>query len=264
MTSLFGSGKALLWLSVIALMVATACIPISLLVFQGGPIWFVLGLTIPPSSLSTDLVFVLWYSIYLGSLAIYSFGFGYMLIKNHDRFNYGNLMAPGVFLLIQATFQVVNTVLANIALLPPYYFLSLKILLSIFGIFFSIFVTVVWFPYVGYQFRKLVYSGAGDGWDQFRQRLRENPTVQSFLARRMFGIIAMILSLIVTIEIMINSLLHISPYARFWWLALIGLLFGFVSLKFEYPNGYAITALCLGSLCWVAGSFLYSWSYYFL
>ena len=260
----FGPGKSFLWLSVIALIIATSCIPLSLLFFDNSPTWFILGMIIPPYSFSSDLAYLLWFTVIKVALTVYSFTFGYILIKNDKIYQYGDLKTPGAFLLIQGSLQAATTVLLNVNLSSGYPLSSIKSMLMGFGLFIYCFVTVIWFLYLGYQLRKIPNEGFYDGWDRFRQEIRENPSIQSFLAHKMFGIIAMIASAICMGGIIINSLLHLLPTGYFWWLSLTGLLLGFLSLKFEGANGYAIAALGMGSLCWLAGAMISSWSYYFI
>jgi hypothetical protein len=256
LTSVSGSGKGFLWLAVISLMIATLCIPLSLLLFQEGPIWFVLGVITAPYSLSGNLVFHLWHATITLSLVVYSLTFGWLLIKHEETLGYGNLTTPGIFLVVQGSLQTACIVLANIGLA---YYGSLSIIRGFvlgFSIFCAVFVTVLWFLYLGYQFRLLPYSDEGDGWDRFRRRLRESPSVQGFLARRGLGIIALILAVGVTIEVIAVSILRFWYFGGLWWVAVIAIFLGFCSLKFEHPNGYAITALGLASLCWVVGSII--------
>ena len=253
LTSFAGSGQGKLWLAVIALTVATICIPLSLFFFREGPMWFILGIISPPYSLGSDLIFHIWHAVFMLSVAGYSLTFGYLLIKHDTPFGYGDLTTPGVFLLIQGALQVADVVLVNLdpTLTSLYY---LRGTVAGFAMFISVFVTVVWFLYLGYQFRHLPYTGEGDGWDRLRRNLSENPSVQAFLGRRMLGIIALIIAAGVTIEVIADSILHFWYFGSLWWLAAIAIILGFSSIKFEHANGYAILALGLASLCWVAGA----------
>ena len=264
LTSFSGSGRGLLWLSVIALMIATACIPLSLLLSTEGPIWFVLGTITLPFPPSNILVFYIWHAAFVLSVAGYSLSFGYLLITHDTPFGYGDLTSPGIFLLLQGSLQVTDLVLVNLVPATPSSLYSLSRMLSGFAMFFAVFMTVVWFLYLGYQFRHLPFTAEGDGWDRLRRNLSENPSVQVFLGRRMLGIIALILAAVVMIEVIADSILQLWYFGSLWWLAAIAIILGFSSLKFEHANGYAITALGLASLCWVVGAIISIQIHYYL
>jgi len=263
--SVFRKGKSVLWLSAIALIIAISCIPVSLLFFENSPTWFIFGMIIQPYTLSNETAFHIWFTVINTALAGYNLTFGYILIENDEAYGYGDLTTPGFFLLILGSLQAANAILSNIPFsLSPYEPLNyIKSIITGFSIFISAFVSIVWFLYIGYQFRKLPHKGLGDGWDQFRQKIRDNPSIQTFLARKTLGIIALIASSICTIGVIINSLFSLLPFGYFWWLSATGLVLAFISLKFERPNSYAIAGLVLGSMCWVAGSMLYSWSFHY-
>ncbi|MDD1777193.1 MAG: hypothetical protein LUQ65_03420 [Candidatus Helarchaeota archaeon] len=253
LTSFTGSGQGFLWLAVIALTIATTCIPLSLFFFSEGPIWFILGVIGPPSTLGSDVVFLIWRTVIALSLAGYSISFGYLLIKSDGVFRYGDLITTGVFLLIQASLQVASVILANLNRLMGGTLSWLNATIGVFWMIFAVLVNVIWFLYLGNKFRYPPITGEGDAWDRFRRRLSESPSVQGFLTHKMLGVIALILAVIVTIEVLADSILQFWYFGSLWWLAAIAIILGFSSLKFEHANGYAITALGLASLCWIGG-----------